>query len=323
MPSLSQLHCERRQLDNGTVVYDQTRDNDALLIRGKTKTKELPATQSSDLETGVFRRILCIAGLESCWLMALSDDETETSVGGNVADDEVEEIDVMEETLRDVAGDRTSRRVRVDPIVVPVDATESAEIVALSGRIRRAIECPVCLLLPGDLACLCPNGHAVCGNCLTQVWNRDAMHHCPLCRAPLAPTQDAQVTASKLEEVVCNVMVSCAHRSLGCPELHAVYDVTGHEAQCSHAPDVRCLVSVCQWIGVYHQLFDHVLHAHNDVALEAEVIYHTTYNRRALGGSRSYPVLCGIDKIEKVTMDKKKKNYAKYNPESLWAGYIN
>jgi len=159
------------------------------------------------------------------------------------------------------------------PAIVPRTAAVSADIEALSERIRRAMECPVCLLVAWELLCLCPNGHAVCGDCLTQIWHRDAARHsCPLCRAPLVPTPDAQVTAAKMTEVAANVMVSCAHRPHGCPELHALRDVTKHEAQCPHAPDVRCLVSVCQWMGVYDQLFEHVRHAHNDVAVDTAVI---------------------------------------------------
>lgn len=185
-----------------------------------------------------------------------------------------------DETDKRIAGDgdaataeRTCIRHRDGPVIVPRNAAVSADIEALSDRIRRAMECPVCLLVAWEVLCLCPNGHAVCGDCLTQIWDRDAARHsCPLCRALLAPTPDALVTASKIAEVVSNVMVSCEHRPHGCPELHALRDVAKHEARCLHAPNVRCLVSVCQWIGVYDQIFEHVRHAHNEVAVDTAVI---------------------------------------------------
>lgn len=191
-------------------------------------------------------------------------------------DDEVEEMAAVAgaaavTTTADVLTVRSAANDYSGPKTVPLDSAASGEIVALSNRIRRAMECPVCLLLAWNMSCLCPNGHAVCGACLEQLWNRDTGCSCPLCRAPMEITPDAQVTAVKLAQVVANAMVPCAHRSYGCPKLLALYDVAHHEDQCPHAPHVRCMVSVCQWIGVYDQLFEHVRCTHHDVAIETTV----------------------------------------------------
>lgn len=202
--------------------------------------------------------------------MATRDNGAErASASGDVADDGTD----WRIAANAVMAERVGRHRGGDgPMIVPRDAADSAEIEALSDRVRQAMECPVCWRLDWDLSCLCPNGHVVCGGCLQRVWNRDAARHCPLCRAQLSPTPDAQVTAAKVAEVVANVMVACAHRPLGCPALCSLYDVAGHEAECAHAPDVRCLVSTCQWIGFYDELFEHVCRVHNDVAVDTAVI---------------------------------------------------
>lgn len=154
----------------------------------------------------------------------------------------------------------------------PADSADTAEIVALSERIRRAVECPVCLLLLRDVVCLCPNGHALCGDCSRQMWNSGIERNCPLCRAALAPSPNARVTAAKVTELLAALTVSCVHRSHGCLELVAMQDVAGHEARCPHAPEVPCLVAECQWIGAYEKLFQHVCHEHNGGAYVTAVI---------------------------------------------------
>jgi len=83
-----------------------------------------------------------------------------------------------------------------------------------------------------------------------------------MCRSPMEPTVDVNATAVKMNEVIDLVRLACAHRSLGCDQLLRVHEASVHEAECPHAPDIRCLVSVCQWTGVYDGLFNHVCRAH-------------------------------------------------------------
>lgn len=155
---------------------------------------------------------------------------------------------------------------------VPADAAESTAVVALSECIRRAVECPVCLVPLRDVACLCPNGHALCGDCAQHLWTRGIARICPLCRALLEPSPDARVTAAKVAELLAVLMVSCVHRPHGCAQLVPVWDTARHEAECEHAPDVPCLVTACQWLATYDRLFEHVFRDHNDVAFVTVVI---------------------------------------------------
>lgn len=158
-----------------------------------------------------------------------------------------------------------------------VTAAVSAEIEAITDQIRRALECPICLLLVANMSCFCPNGHAVCDICLDQLWNRNVERNCPMCRSPMAATVDVSATAVKLAEAMMLVKVACAHRPYGCTELLPVNEVIGHESVCVHVPDVRCLVTACQWVGIHEQLFDHVRRVHPHVGIQSSVIIALLY----------------------------------------------
>lgn len=135
----------------------------------------------------------------------------------------------------------------------------SAEIESITGQIRRALECPICLILVSNMSCFCPNGHAVCDVCFVRMWNINAVNNCPICRSQMT---EVSAMAMKLAEAITLVKVACAHRPYGCMQLIAVFDVNEHEAECVYMPNVRCLMSTCQWIGNYEQLFEHVCHTH-------------------------------------------------------------
>lgn len=149
---------------------------------------------------------------------------------------------------------------------------DNKEILEISEAIRQVMECPVCLLLSPNLTCICPNGHHTCNNCIDQLLLSDnPLPSCPLCRSLLINTVEVSPTERKLAEWMSMVRVVCAHRQFGCNLLITVLEITDHEAQCAYKPDVLCLVSTCQWIGVYNQLYDHVTRRHPNVASERPV----------------------------------------------------
>lgn len=150
-------------------------------------------------------------------------------------------------------------------------SSERDEVQEISDDIRRAIECPVCLLLSPNLTCICPNGHHTCISCVDQLFNNNPLHGCPLCRSPLINTVEVSPTELKLAEWMSVVRVACAHRRFGCDRFITVHETVEHEPQCAHKPDVQCLVSACPWIGVYRQLYNHVSNRHPHVANERPV----------------------------------------------------
>lgn len=153
-----------------------------------------------------------------------------------------------------------------------VMAALSAQIETISDRIRRALECPVCLQVATNMMCFCPNGHVVCEPCLARLWSNTVHNHCPMCRSLLMPTSDTSATADKLSEVFNLVRVTCTNRRFGCAELPIVRALDEHETACPYKPNLQCHVSVCQWTGVYDQLLDHVRQMHSgDVLVDQSV----------------------------------------------------
>lgn len=150
-------------------------------------------------------------------------------------------------------------------------STTEKLIVTLSDRIRRALECPVCLQLATCLLCNCPNGHAICGTCMAHFKDGDEFARCPVCRSPMENTPDAAAGTRKMNAIVARTRVACAHRQHGCVQLVPVCRVSYHEVECSQRPNVRCLVSTCRWLGVHDQLFDHVKSMHPGVAVDSAV----------------------------------------------------
>lgn len=151
-------------------------------------------------------------------------------------------------------------------------AAAEQEIVTLSERIRREWECPVCLQIAPVMLCNCPNGHAMCGNCMVHFRNGDEYKKCPLCRSPMSETPKAMVVSVKMAEVMARVKVACTYRQHGCTELVVLCRVTLHEEVCPFKPGIPCLVPVCQWMGDYDQLFNHVNTEHPGVAVVSTVI---------------------------------------------------
>ncbi|VVC38531.1 TRAF-like,Zinc finger, RING-type,Zinc finger, RING/FYVE/PHD-type,Zinc finger, SIAH-type,Seven-in- [Cinara cedri] len=152
---------------------------------------------------------------------------------------------------------------------IPTDAW--TEIEAISDQVRRALECPVCLMLSPDMACpyvACQNGHTACRSCLHELWNSNSTHHCPTCRSPMDTSTLSMATVILLTEVLATVRLACTYREFGCNQMYYVRDVPDHERTCVYKPNTYCLVAACQWVGTYDQLHEHVGCMHPDVYIK-------------------------------------------------------
>lgn len=150
-------------------------------------------------------------------------------------------------------------------------AATAAEIVAISERVRNAMECPICLMLIMEPTCRCPNGHVICYSCLNKLRSMENAERCPMCRSPMALGPHVSCTAAKLTEITAWLKVACTYRPYGCEALVPLIAVADHESSCVYMPDVQCLVSTCQWEGLLDGLFDHVSRMHPASAVRSEV----------------------------------------------------
>lgn len=183
---------------------------------------------------------------------------------------EVETIAAADSTQAD--GPSSSLSSSSSSSAAPVPTSASAEIVAISQQIRRALECPICLVLASAMSCFCPNGHAVCQSCmLTLLNNTDHDTRCPLCRTSMIPSVGMSATVVKLAEAATMVKVACSNWQYGCTDRVSVRHVNEHESGCRYVPDVPCQVAVCQWVGMYEQLYEHVCNVHPGVAVHTMV----------------------------------------------------
>ncbi|CAI6353772.1 unnamed protein product [Macrosiphum euphorbiae] len=168
----------------------------------------------------------------------------------------------------------TAEVTAVPPSVVSAAASilplETTEIMAISLQIRRALECPICLTMMSEMSCFCPNGHAMCQSCTMTLLNTSTTDTlCPLCRTSMVQSESMSAMVIKLAEATPLVKVACSNRSFGCPDLVPVRYVNEHESVCRYLPDVPCLVPVCQWVGMYEQLYEHVFNVHPGVTVES------------------------------------------------------
>ncbi|XP_026807561.1 E3 ubiquitin-protein ligase SINA-like 10, partial [Rhopalosiphum maidis] len=148
--------------------------------------------------------------------------------------------------------------------------SDSDEIVTISRLIRRALECPICLTLMSVISCYCPNGHAVCESCMLTLLNMSSSQErpCPLCRALMVQSLITSATVDKLTELSRQVKVKCSNWFHGCTRLVPVRYMNKHESRCLYVPSVPCRVTVCQWLGIYEQLYEHVSSSHPGVAVQ-------------------------------------------------------
>lgn len=187
----------------------------------------------------------------------------------------------------------------------------------LSDGVRRALECPVCMELSCSISTCCENGHGTCDDCSYKMMqlHRNTKPKCPVCRSAAAPRDRAGAsnrctaqpppppTVRKLYELMSVTKVACAFRPEGCPKLVHVPMVSEHESICPYASQVRCMVSMCRWMGAYDGAFRHVSLEHQFSAYDVSVTFvrlHTppsstltsVYARetRPTGG---VPTLCG------------------------------
>lgn len=206
----------------------------------------------------------CSSGRHNVVVMASVVVTATTSTG-------VAESSTASRTETTVAAAASTPEVIAAASILPMEP-ETTEIVAISLKIRHALECPICLTLMSVVSCFCPNGHAMCQSCMLTLLNTSTTNTlCPLCRTSMVQSPNMSPMVIKLAEAISLVKVACSNWSFGCPDLVSVRHVNEHESMCRYVPDVQCLVHVCQWVGMYEQLFQHVFNVHPGVAVESSV----------------------------------------------------
>uniref|UniRef100_A0A2S2PUF7 E3 ubiquitin-protein ligase n=1 Tax=Schizaphis graminum TaxID=13262 RepID=A0A2S2PUF7_SCHGA len=181
-----------------------------------------------------------------------------------------ENLNSTDKSAASTVASATSSSSSSAAVVVSVSDSDSDEIVTISQNIRRALECPICLTLMSVISCYCPNGHAVCESCMLTLLNMSSAQErcCPFCRALMVQSLFTSAMVDKLNELCHQVKVKCSNWSRGCTELVPVRYVNEHESRCLYMPNVPCQVTVCQWLGIYEQLYEHVSSSHPGVAVQ-------------------------------------------------------
>jgi len=99
------------------------------------------------------------------------------------------------------------------------------EKIKFEAKMRKLVECPVCLALPreGPVPC-CANGHLVCSPCLGKLRAENKLD-CPTCRGPFGKGKSLLAFA-----VAEKVQHECSHR--GCTETTSLEKIVQHEKEC-------------------------------------------------------------------------------------------
>jgi len=96
-------------------------------------------------------------------------------------------------------------------------------------KLRKLVECPVCLTLPriGPVPC-CANGHLVCSTCLERMRGENNLD-CPTCREPFGEGKSLLAFA-----VAEQVQHECSHQ--GCTKTTPLERIVQHEKDCKWRP---------------------------------------------------------------------------------------
>merc|ERR1719341_2336769 len=93
------------------------------------------------------------------------------------------------------------------------------------AKLRKLVECPVCLALPrkGPVPC-CANGHLVCSPCLGKLREENKLD-CPTCKEHFGEGKSMLAFA-----VAQEVQHECRHQ--GCTKIASVDQIVQHEKEC-------------------------------------------------------------------------------------------
>ena len=120
------------------------------------------------------------------------------------------------------------------------------EIGKIAVKLRKLVECPVCLLTPreGPVPC-CPNGHLVCATCLEK-WRGEGRRDCPTCRGAMGQGKSRLAFA-----VAEQVQHECRHH--GCKTMLPLDQIEDHERGCDWRlivcpswPTCRARIPLCR-----------------------------------------------------------------------------
>jgi len=80
-------------------------------------------------------------------------------------------------------------------------------------------------------------------------------------------TRQLRSSLVKLTELFNLVKAKCSNYQHWCTDLIPVRYVSDHESECPLVPTVRCQVTVCQWLGINEQLYEHVSNSHPGITV--------------------------------------------------------
>ncbi|XP_049800830.1 E3 ubiquitin-protein ligase SIAH1B-like [Schistocerca nitens] len=149
--------------------------------------------------------------------------------------------------VQDVRGDTKRSNLST---VSKTDTTTKGDTSKLERHLQTVLECPVCYEYMASPIFMCPNGHNLCGSCLTK------------CNE-LCPTCDMRIDSRRnlaLEQLSVTSLYPCSYSNRGCPQKLPAHVKLSHEAGCAYRP-LACPL-VCGWRGRRDQLLSHVTMAH-------------------------------------------------------------
>lgn len=112
------------------------------------------------------------------------------------------------------------------------------------------LQCPICIEYFTIPIYQCDSGHSICEHCAQKTTR------CPTCRASIG----RKLRNYHLEQQLLTLDYSCKYP--GCEERMKLAYRLDHEEQCSHNPNLSCLIQNCRWIGHKAMLLGHLTSKH-------------------------------------------------------------
>jgi len=122
---------------------------------------------------------------------------------------------------------------------------------------KEALTCGVCLELIRPPIQQCPEGHAICDGCFSQLPAiANGGRRCPTCRAVYPGKRIRNLIADRMAELLS---YPCIHAKHGCKEILPPSGLDVHIETCSFDPDrMRCPAIGCLWVGLAKEFKGHL-----------------------------------------------------------------
>jgi len=130
----------------------------------------------------------------------------------------------------------------------------NAQTVQLNEKMLKAMECPVCLMLPRQAPVYqCENGHCVCSSCKTN------LAQCPTCRKALGCENRNRI----FEELLMSMTHVCKFANHGCTFSENIAPLAIHEQDCQYRV-VSCPYFGCKLLVSMAKLLEHIKTDHKE-----------------------------------------------------------